>query len=178
VIDDVYAQIAKLRGKLDPPGEVTHVALSVGGNDLLGISAVLNRRAGTVADAVLMLSEESSRFGTRYRALLDAVTEVGLPTVVCTVYGGAFDDPAEAATIETALRVFDHEILSAGLDRGLPVVDLRRACSSADDYWNPIEPSERGGAKIAAAVLAAFRAPRYEVGGPPVTVQGTGGLAG
>ncbi len=35
--------------------------------------------------------------------------------------------------------------------RGLPLVDLRLVCSEDADYANPIEPSARGGAKIAGA---------------------------
>jgi hypothetical protein len=131
-----------------------------------------------VAEALLTLREEAVTFGTRYWTLLDAVLNVGLPTIVCTVYNGAFEDPTQAFAVETAMCIFDHEILLAGLDRGLPVVDLRRVCSSRADYFNAIEPSELGGARIAAAVLAAFRAPRYDLGGRPMTLQGTGGLAG
>ena len=36
--------------------------------------------------------------------------------------------------------------------RGLPLVDLRLICDRDEDYANPIEPSARGGDKIAAAV--------------------------
>jgi hypothetical protein len=38
---------------------------------------------------------------------------------------------------------------------GLTVIDLRFVCSSTEDYANPIEPSSRGGAKIARCILAA-----------------------
>ena len=36
--------------------------------------------------------------------------------------------------------------------RGLPLVDLRLICDQDEDYANPIEPSVRGGEKIAAAI--------------------------
>ena len=176
VIEEVSAQLDRLRETLGGPEEVTHIVLSVGGNDLLGVQDVLTSRAGTVAEAILLLREVASAFGERYCALLDEVIRLGLPTAVCTVYAGAFVDAEVAAAVETALRVFDHEILDAGVVRGLPVVDLRRVCTDPADYWNPIEPSERGGAKIASALLGALRAPRFNVGCPPVTLQGTGGL--
>ena len=176
-IEDVYEQIQKLGDLLRVEDPVTHVALSVGGNDLLETAGLLERHAGSVAEALLMLREEAVAFGTRYWELLDDVVGLGLPTIVCTVYNGAFEEPAQAFAIETALCIFDHEIVQAGLERGLPVVDLRRVCSSRADYFNAIEPSEVGGSRIAAAVLAAFRAPRYDLGGRPMTLQGTAGLA-
>jgi hypothetical protein len=177
VMEDVYAQLERLEDLLRSDDPVTHVALSVGGNDLLQEADILERHVRSVAEAMLVLREQAVHFGTRYWTLLDAVLKLGLPAVICTVYNGAFEDPTQAFVVETAMCVFDHEILVAGLDRGLPVVDLRRVCSSKADFFNPIEPNEVGGARIAAAVLAAFRAPRYELGGRPMTVQGTGGLA-
>ena len=163
VIASVELQVRALRELLedgeedDPP---THVVLSVGGNDLLGEVDVLGAPARSVGEGLLQLRERAERFGSDYRGMLDRVLSLELPTVVCTVYHGAFPDPTEARIVDTALRVFDHEILEAGVDRGVPVIDLRRVCSAPEDYWNPIEPSERGGAKIAAAIAGALRAPR------------------
>jgi hypothetical protein len=34
------------------------------------------------------------------------------------------------------------------------VIDLRFVCSSPEDYANPIEPSSKGGAKIARCIVA------------------------
>lgn len=178
MVSTVRPQLGEVEELLaDPERAPTHLALSVGGNDLLMEIDILSRPATSVAEGLALLRERSERFGQEYRRLVKDVLRLGLPTVTCSVYNGSFPDPDEARVIETALRVFDHEILEVGLDHGLPVVDLRRVCSEPEDYWNPIEPSERGGAKIAAAVLAAFRAPRYDLAGPPLTVQGTARLS-
>ncbi len=177
VVSTVRPQLGEVEELLaDPKRAPTHLALSVGGNDLLMEVGVLDRPATSVAEGLALLRDSSEGFGQEYRGLVEDVLRLGLPTVICSVYNGSFPDPERARVIETALRVFDHEILEVGLDHGLPVVDLRRVCSEPEDYWNPIEPSERGGAKIAAAVLAAFRAPRYDLAGPPLTVQGTARL--
>jgi hypothetical protein len=40
--------------------------------------------------------------------------------------------------------------------RGLDIIELRAVCTEPADYANPIEPSGRGGARIAAAVLGAI----------------------
>ncbi len=153
----VHAQLEALSGLISEPDGPTHVALSAGGNDLLGMIDVLAEPVGSVGEGLLRLRQAARRFGASYRALLDAVVEAGLPPVICTVYNGAFEDPAYHAMVETALRVFDQEIVNAGVERQVPVVDLRSVCASPDDYWNPIEPGERGGARIAAAIAQAFR---------------------
>lgn len=159
-IAGVRAQLDRLRARHDPQDPVSHLVLSVGGNDLLAEIDVLARPAASVADALLAVRDRADDFGRRYRPLLDEVLQVGLPTVVCTVYNGAFPEPDEARVIETAMRIFDHEILDAAAERRVRVVDLRRVCDEPADYWNPIEPSERGGAKIAAALLDALGANR------------------
>jgi lysophospholipase L1-like esterase len=155
LVGDVHDQLHRLRELAHREPAPTHLALSVGGNDLLARSGILQESAPTVAGALLTLAEAARGFGEAYRALLDAVLALELPTSICTVYHGAFQDPREARAVAHALRVFDHEIVEAGLDRGLPVVDLRRVCSEPADYWNPIEPSEEGGRKIAEAVARA-----------------------
>ena len=175
MVAGVEEQVQALSAMCDPgaaPEPVTHVALSVGGNDLLAEAGVLNAPVASVGEALVLVRERSASFGSRYRSLLDRLMELRLKTVLCTVYNGAFPSD-EARVIEAALRIFDHEIIEAGLARGVPIIDLRRVCSEPSDYFNPIEPSERGGAKIAAAVLRALHVPLYGLAGPAVTVQGT-----
>jgi hypothetical protein len=41
-------------------------------------------------------------------------------------------------------------------DSRLPVIDLRLVCTEPADYANPIEPSSRGGEKIARAIIGAL----------------------
>lgn len=59
-----------------------------------------------------------------------------------------------------APRVVGRELLGAGnpagsraVLHGLPLIDLRLVCDDPADYANPIEPSEAGGRKIAAAIV-------------------------
>jgi hypothetical protein len=72
---------------------------------------------------------------------------------LCTIYDANFPPP-EGPIIKAALSLFNDVITRAAFARGLPLVDLRLICSEPADYANPIEPSERGGAKIAAAIAA------------------------
>jgi hypothetical protein len=61
--------------------------------------------------------------------------------------------------------VFNDCITRAAFSRGLPVIDLRLICDQDEDYANPIEPSVRGGEKIAAAIAGLVIEPSYGPGG-------------
>jgi hypothetical protein len=76
------------------------------------------------------------------------VLGLGRPAVFCTVYDAMPGvDPAALA----ALAVFNDVILRAAFRAHAPVIDLRLLCSERSDYSaiSPIEPSAKGGAKIA-----------------------------
>lgn len=141
----VPPQLARL------PRDATHLVLSAGGNDALGASGLLYAPARTVAAAVATLAEVQDAFEAAYAKMLDQVLALGLPTALCTIY----DTPSFAPDhriIKTALSLFNDRITRAAFARGLPLVDLRLICSDDADYANPIEPSVRGGAKMAAAI--------------------------
>jgi len=61
--------------------------------------------------------------------------------------------------VVTALSVFNDRITRAAFARNLPVIDLRLICDQDEDYANPIEPSVRGGDKIAAAIAGLVTEP-------------------
>jgi hypothetical protein len=83
---------------------------------------------------------------------LSALLQLGLPTVVCTIYNGALSDPDDVRRARLALTMFNDAILRAAWERGCTVLELRLICVDPGDYANPIEPSGRGGAKIAEAL--------------------------
>jgi hypothetical protein len=51
------------------------------------------------------------------------------------------------------LTVFNDSIVRAAFVHGIPLLDLRFFCNEGGDYPNPIEPSARGGQKIARAIV-------------------------
>jgi hypothetical protein len=146
VTGDVPRQLGRV-----PPG-ATHLVVSVGGNDALRRQDVLGASARSVADALLALGEVRDGFARGYRAMLDAVLARGLPTALCTVYDPRFPDPARQRVAAAGLALFNDVITREAFGRGLPLVDLRLVCGEDADYANPIEPSARGGAKIAGAI--------------------------
>ncbi len=145
VTDNIARQIGGL------PGDATLLVVSVGGNDALGDAWLLQESARSVGEGVMRLAEAQSQFARRYSAMVDAVVATDVPAVLCTIYDANYPQP-EARMIAAALSLFNDVITRAAFARGLPLVDLRLICSEPADYANAIEPSERGGVKIAAAI--------------------------
>ena len=147
VVTGVERQLAGL------PRDATLLVVSAGGNDALGDAYLLQQSARTVGEAVSRLAEAQGRFAQRYEAMVEKVTAAGIPTALCTIYDANFPAP-EGRVITAALSLFNDVITRAAFARGLALIDLRLICDDPGDYANPIEPSEQGGDKIAAAIAA------------------------
>ncbi|TKV27270.1 SGNH/GDSL hydrolase family protein [Arthrobacter sp. NamB2] len=135
------------------PADATHLVVSVGGNDALGHSHLLQRPVGSVPEALLAFHAAQQAFAHDYATMLDRVVAMGLPVAVCTIYDTPSSEPAYRV-IRTALAFFNDCITRAAFARGVSVVDLRLVCDDDGDYANPIEPSVQGGRKITAAIRA------------------------
>jgi hypothetical protein len=135
----------------DVPANATHLIVSAGGNDALGESSILSEAACTVGEALGLIHEVRARFRHSYRAMLQALSAVGKPAAVCTVYDAI---PGLGPAEEAALAGFNEVILREAFLAGLPVIDLRLICNRPADYSHvsPIEPSMVGGAKIAGVI--------------------------
>ena len=148
VTADIRRQLAHL------PTDATHLVISVGGNDALGQLDVLTSPAKSVAEAIARLAAIQDQFEPIYRSMLDTVLAYRLPTAVCTIYNGNFPDTAYQRLATFAVTSWDDTILRCAIERGLLVIELRLICTDTADYANPIEPSARGGDKIAATIAA------------------------
>jgi hypothetical protein len=148
VTRDVHRQLECI------PHRATHIVLSVGGNDALGHSGVLDQAAASVAQAVWRLADIREEFGRRYGSMLEEVMRLGTPLALCTIYDGRIPDPRQQRLGATALTIFNDQITRHAFSRRLPLLDLRLIFDEAGDYANPIEPSVQGGAKIAATIAA------------------------
>ena len=147
------ATTAGVRGQLARvPSDATHLVLSVGGNDALGYSGVLGRPARSFAEVLDQLGEVSRTFERDYRAMLETVLGRALPTAICTIYNPSYPDALRQRITVAALTFMNDPIVRIAAEKGLPLIDLRLICTDPADYANPIEPSSRGGEKIAAAI--------------------------
>lgn len=148
VVDGVGRQLART------PPDATHLVVSVGGNDALEHVGLLERRARTGAEALTWFHDAAAAFSVRYRTLLGRIARekrAEQQVVVCTIYNGNLGpDLQRAAT--AALGIFNDVITRAAREHDWPVIELRDVASEAADYANPIEPSVRGGGKIARAI--------------------------
>jgi len=142
---DLRQQLAKIST------DVTHLAISVGGNDALLNSDLLSLRVSSSAEAILAFGVRADRFEQDYRAAIQAACAQARPTTVCTIYNGNLHS-AEARLARIVLRVLNDVILRVAFEHRLDVIDLRLICADAADYANEIEPSARGGGKIAASI--------------------------
>jgi hypothetical protein len=134
------------------PADATHLVISVGGNDALGHMDILDARSRSTAETLEKLADIATDFEKRYARMLAGVLALNKPTAISTIYFPRFPDSKLQRLSVTALTVFNDAILRSGFAAGLPILDLRLICTEDADYANAIEPSSRGGDKIAAAI--------------------------
>lgn len=155
----------------DVPTDASHLAVSIGGNDALMNSDLLSLPVRSTTEALDLFSDRVTLFEANYRAAIGEVLRLDLPTTVCTIYNGNFPDPQYAKTASLALTMFNDVILRTAFEFRLSLIDLRLICTEPSDYANPIEPSGRGGLKIARAIAQAVGA-LDEVAGRSLVVAG------
>jgi len=147
VMADIPAQMRSLAGS------ATHLVISIGGNDALLQSGVLDEGAGSMAEALEKLAAVRESFQRGYAGMLEQALSRRLPTAVCTIYEPRYPEPRLRKLAATALTLLNDAITREAFARGATLIDLRLICDRDEDFANPIEPSARGGAKIAQAIL-------------------------
>lgn len=146
----IAAQVARV------PVGVSHLVVSVGGNDALRNIDMLDAPARSSGEALDLFAARLARFERDYQHAVEAVRRRGLPTTLCTIYDGNLVDPIQARRARIALTMFDDVIARTAHAHRLDLIELRRVCTEPADYANPIEPSGRGGEKIARAIARAL----------------------
>lgn len=149
----IASQVANQLERLPP--DATHLAVCVGGNDVLENSYVVRESDNTPTEMLGEIHEARNQFRRDYRQMLNTVLAKKLPSVLCTVY-----DAIEDITFQESLllSLYNDVILCESIRSGLPVLDLRLICTESRDYspLSPIEPSEIGGAKIVRGLKQVF----------------------
>jgi lysophospholipase L1-like esterase len=146
MVADLAEQLRRL------PADVTHVVVSIGGNDVLQNLDVVRLPAKSSSEVLLILGKLARDFERNYRAAIDRVGRLGKPTTICTIYNGNLSGQ-EGAAARVALMAFNDVILRVAFESRLQAIDLRLVCTEPADYANPIEPSSQGGEKIARAII-------------------------
>jgi hypothetical protein len=143
------------------PKDATCLVLSVGGNDALRHAGILEARVSSGRAAFLQLAHAAREFAEDYTSMLERCIATRLPLILCTIYHGYFPEPEYRRAIPVALAAFNDVIITEAIRHRLGVIDLRRICTRAEDYANPIEPSSIGGERIARAIVAAVTEPTH-----------------
>lgn len=138
---------------LEIPQDSTHLFISVGGNNAILNADILGLQTNSSAEVFDTLANRAGDFEFHYREMLKAVLSKNLPTAVCTIYYPNFPEAFMQKIAVAALSAFNDVIIRQAVLSKIPVLDLRLICSEASDYANEIEPSEKGGQKIAAKIL-------------------------
>lgn len=147
LVENVSGQLLK------SPPDATHFVISVGGNNAIMNADVLGLKVSSAAEVFNNLSDRIGTFEFHYREMLKTVLSRNLPTTVCTIYYPNFPEPNFQKLSTTALSSFNDVIIKQAISFGIPLLDLRLICNEKDDYANEIEPSSKGGRKIAAKIL-------------------------
>ncbi len=159
--------VADLDGQLsDLPPDTTHIVVAVGGNNVLMDLDILRLRVRSESEALMKVGQRVAVFERDYRRAITRVLGLGRETVVCTIYNANVDTKAGAAALGfsseeagaalVVLANFNDVILRVAFEAKLRVIDLRLVCTEPADYANTIEPSVRGGEKIARAIVTAL----------------------
>jgi len=149
------------------PQTATHIVVSIGGNDAIGASRVLEEGAANMAEALEKLAVIRDRFDRSYGTMIDLVLERSLPVAFCTIYEPRFPDPRRRRAAATARTVLNDVITRQVFRKRASLIDLRIICDQDTDFANSIEPSATGGVKIAEAIARFTRADR-----PTATIFG------
>ncbi|MBO0756677.1 MAG: SGNH/GDSL hydrolase family protein [Bradyrhizobiaceae bacterium] len=148
VTTDLQVQLRRVQDE-------SHIVISLGGNDALMNSDLLNVPVSSTAEALAMFGKRVDQFERSYRSAIHAALTLDRDTTLCTIYNGNLGE-IQARLARIGLMMFNDVILRIAFERHLSVVDLRLVCTDPLDYANQIEPSGRGGRKIAAAIARAL----------------------
>ncbi len=152
------ATTASLRAQVPRvPSDASHLVVAIGGNDVLQHTDLLDLQVPSSAVVLGAIADRVDAFEASYQAALAPVLALNRATVICTIYNGNLE-PHRARAARVALTPFNDVILRFAFERGLTAIDLRLVCCEPADYANPIEPSGRGGSRIARAIARAVGA--------------------
>ena len=136
------------------PANADLVVLSVGGNDAMEHTDILQQPAvssGETLDALIKMVEG---FTDRYDGVVKTVRDRAPRVVLCTIYEPPLVGKNTASRARILLTLLNDRILRTAYRWGLDVLDLRAICTSPGDFTLQIAPSAAGAAKIGRAIAA------------------------
>lgn len=141
--------------QVDKVSGCSHLILSIGGNDALSYSSIVNKTVDTISEALFHLSYIRDKFEKSYKSSLCIAKTACNNVFICTIYDSV---PNLSKDLKTALALFNERILFIASEFDLPIIDLRVICKDSKCYSDVsvIEPSNYGGELISSAIINAI----------------------
>jgi lysophospholipase L1-like esterase len=147
-----------LENQLDNLKEpVSHIVLSIGGNDLLQNLHLLQDETSGMKFALEKSSELIGEIQENYTKILEHLSQYDAKVLLCTVYEGDLESDVLLAEYDKAgqamLKMHNDTVYYLASKFDVDVLELRNIFTNKEDYANPIEPSHIGGEKLAKAII-------------------------
>ena len=136
---------------------VSHIVLSIGGNDLLQNLHLLEDETSGMKFALEKCSELVDEIQENYIKILERLLQYDAKVLLCTVYEGDLESDVLLAEYDKAgqamLKMHNDTVYYLASKFDVDVLELRNIFTNKEDYANPIEPSHIGGEKLAKAII-------------------------
>ena len=136
---------------------VSHIVLSIGGNDLLQNLHLLQDETSGMKFALEKSSELIGEIQENYTKILEHLSQYDAKVLLCTVYEGDLKSDLMLAQFDKAgqvmLKMHNDTVYYLASKFDVDVLELRNIFTNKEDYANPIEPSHIGGEKLAKAII-------------------------
>ena len=136
------------------PANADLVVLSVGGNDAMEHTDLLQQPAASSGETLDALIKMVEGFTEKYDAVVKTVRDRAPRLVLCTMYEPPLVGKNTAARARVVLTLLNDGVLRTAYRWGLDVLDLRAICTSPGDFTLQIAPSAAGAAKIGRVIAA------------------------
>ena len=136
------------------PANPDLVVLSVGGNDAIEHTDLLQQPAVSSGETLDALIKMVGGFTDKYDAAVKIVRDRAPRVVLCTIYEPPLVGKHTASRARVLLTLLNDRVMRTAYRWGLDVLDLRAICTSPEDFSIQIEPSAAGAAKIGRAIAA------------------------
>jgi lysophospholipase L1-like esterase len=147
-----------LENQLDNLKEpVSHIVLSIGGNDLLQNLHLLQDETSGMKFALEKSSDLIGEIQENYTKILQHLSNYDAKVLLCTVYEGDLKSDVMLAQFDKAgqamLKMHNDTVYYLASKFEVDILELRNIFTNEEDYANPIEPSHIGGEKLAKAII-------------------------
>ena len=136
---------------------VSHIVLSIGGNDLLQNLHLLQDETSGMKFALEKSSELIGEIQENYTKILEHLSQYDAKVLLCTVYEGDLESDVLLAEYDKAgqamLKMHNDTVYFLASKFEVDVLELRNIFTNKEDYANPIEPSHIGGERLAKAII-------------------------